>query len=132
MLYVVPVTVPAGTPVESPVEAYVEIEEEYITRIDVQFPAGVRNEVYVAIFYGEMQIFPSTKGTWVTGEAETVSAEVKIWLPDKPTRLTIKAISPNADYPHNILVRIYTADSLDVEWTRYIAWLVKYLYARGI
>lgn len=131
MLYVTSLTVPAGTPENNPVEAYVDIEEDYITRIDIQFPAGVRNTVYVALYYGEMQLFPSRKGIWVTGEAETVSAPVKIWMPDEPTRVTIKAISPSASHDHTILVRIYTADDVDVLWTQYLAWLVKYLYTRG-
>jgi len=127
MLYVKEVVVPAGTQFTSPVEEHVHLEEDYITRVEVQFPAGVHNEVYVALFYGEQQIFPSTKGQWVTGNNETVGADVTIPLYDRPTKVTIRAASPNADYDHTVLVRISTSKRYYVDYPFYLYLIAKYL-----
>lgn len=130
MLYVKEVVVPAGTPENSPVEAVFEIWEDVITRVDILFPAGVHNEVYVALFYGEEQILPSVRGEWITGNNETVSIDTSILLPDRPSYITVKAISPNANYDHTILIRINTANREEAMWRRYLVWLVKYLVSR--
>jgi len=118
MLYQVSLSVPAGTSEKEPVEATIEIEEPYLVRIEVKFPPGPTHLVKVAVFYGRLQIFPSKRGEWITGDDEKVVDHPRMYLPHRPTRFRCVACSPQAEYPHTIYFRFEAAEEVVPIWLR--------------
>jgi len=108
MLYEFRLDVPADTPKDSPVELEVEIEETYITEIGVWHDPGSSHMVYAAVFYGEMQEFPSPKGEWLTGAGYLIKSKVYLRYRESPVRLTLKACSPGTWYDHEVIFYIWT------------------------
>jgi len=106
MLYVVELNVPANTPDINPVKETIEIERGVITSIEVHFPPGVRGMVKTAMFKGHYQVFPRPPGTWLTGDAETIRADVFYEVTGIRERFTIYGKSPGTNYPHLITWRI--------------------------
>ena len=115
-LYIVDLTVPADTAQTSPIEKTVKIEEEVIVKVMVHFPAGCHGYVYTACYYGEEQIFPRPYGSYLHGDAETITWEEYYELPESPCILTIKAWSPGTNYNHTIIWRINALPKWVVFW----------------
>ena len=105
-LYIVDLTVPADTAQTSPAEKTVKIEEEVVVKVMVHFPAGCHGYVYTACYYGEEQIFPRPYGSYLRGDAETITWEEYYELPESPCILTIRGWSPGTSYDHTITWRI--------------------------
>jgi len=108
MLYEFILNVPADTPRDRPAELEVEIEETYVTEIGVYHTPGSSHMVYAAVFFGEYQEFPSTKGEWVTGAGYLIRSKVYLKYRESPVRLTLKACSPNTHYDHKVFFYIWT------------------------
>ena len=126
-LYIVDVTVPADTFQTSPIEKTVKIEEEVIVKVMVHFPAGCHGYVYTACYYGEEQIFPRPYGSYLHGDAETITWEEYYELPESPCILTIKARSPGTNYPHKITWRINALPRSVAFWWKIIDKLIGFL-----
>jgi hypothetical protein len=115
-LYVVDVTVPADTPADNPVEVELVVEEDVVTRVACHFPPGCRGFVHTAVFIGHIQVFPRPFPNTLHGDAETISWEEWLPLPETPCKLTIRAWSPGARYPHTITWRIIALPRYVAMW----------------
>lgn len=107
-LYVKKFTVPASTLESSPYETTLTIKEKYIYEMEVSFPDGANWLVGVQIHYGIRRLWPENEDEWIYGNDETIVWREHQYLPEKESVLTIKAISPNAEFDHDIIVRIKT------------------------
>jgi len=105
-LYVVELQVPANTPDIDPVKKEVYVEGGVIVWVEVHFPPGVAAKVKTALFSGHYQIFPRPFGTWLTGDGETIRAELFHVLEARSAKLTVYGKSPGSLYPHTIIWRI--------------------------
>jgi len=124
MLYTKTLTIPANTPSVSPVETTVVVKDPVIVRLGVFFPPGCAGMVKVAVFYGKLQIWPSKKGKWVSGNNVTIWDEPFFELPEKETTLTLKGYSPNTSYDHDITFYIIAQERVIALWMKGIAKLV--------
>jgi len=125
MLYQVRLTVPADTPADKPVEVKVKIEEPYLLYYGVKFPPGPSDMVYIAIYHGISQLFPSREGEWISGDNEIVGDWPIHRLPERPCTLRVKGYSPGTRYQHTVIVRFIAVEAEWVVWMRTIGALFK-------
>jgi hypothetical protein len=106
MLYVVELNVPANTPDISPVSVEFTLDQGIITQVEVHFPPGCRGMVKTALFRGHYQVFPRPFGTWLSGDAETIRAQLFYEIKTPKERFIVYGKSPGTNYPHLITWRI--------------------------
>jgi len=104
-IYSEKLTIPAGTPESDPVSLDITIKQKFITKMEIGFPDGCNYLVKVKIQYGVKQFWPEA---WLVGNGETVSWEERYEMPSINETLTLFGASPEAKYPHDIVVRIMT------------------------
>ena len=118
MLYIKSISVPANTPPTSPAEDTITIEEEVVLFVSVRFPPGPSGLLKTALFYGDMQLFPSPKGSWAYGDNETVW-DLLVWeAPESPVKLTIKAYNEDDTYDHSAIYRIVALNKEEAMFMR--------------
>ena len=106
MLYQVTVEVPANTPKDQAVEKEVTVKEEVLTQVIIKFPPGPCGLLKVAIFYGNLQIWPSTEGEWASGDDETLESSIWFNLGPGEKKVKIKAYNEDELYEHSAIVRL--------------------------
>lgn len=107
-LYTKRITVPANTTEDSPYETDLTIEDKYIYEMEVGYPDGCNWMVGVKIFYGIKRLWPENEDEWIWGNDETIVWREHLYLPEPENTLTIKAISPDTKYDHDIIIRVKT------------------------
>jgi len=110
MIYSKSLLVPANTPGDKPVSVEFEIEELYLTRLDVHFPDGCALMVKVRFMYGPKQLFPQPEDAWLVGNAETVSWDEMLRLWESPIKIRCEACSPGTSYQHQLAIRLITKE----------------------
>lgn len=120
MLYQRTLPVPANTLATAPAEAEVTIKHPVISRITTHFPDGCVSMVEVAMFYGDLQLYPDKDAEWLKGNAINIVDEPYFEMPERETRLRFLGRSPNTIYSHNIIFYITAIDLKDVPPTREI------------
>ena len=106
MLFVDTFTVPAGTTAAAPVERELAVAHGIIHLAEVVFLDGPEDEVHVTLSRGLHQFAPSHPDGSVVGNAEAVPASLFEPIVEPPYFIIIRAWSPQADYDHEITVRI--------------------------
>jgi len=89
-------------------ETKIEVEGDYLTHLNIKFPAGCYGLMNVAIFYGDEQVFPREKGTYFNGDDETIMWDGLWELPEHPCPLTVYTYNEDDTYNHLILLRLTT------------------------
>lgn len=106
-LYVKTITVETSYNSETNTKsAEIEIREDVVFYIGVRFPPGPATKLKIAIFYGEEQIFPSSKGEWCSGDNEVLWDYIMWEVPEKPCKLRIKGYNTSTTYDHSAIIRI--------------------------
>jgi hypothetical protein len=126
-LYVVDVTVPPNTASGRPVQAEVQVEEDIITRVSCFFPPGCVGMVHTSVWIGHIQVIPRPYPQTLHGDAETITWDEFLPLPESPCKLTIKAWSPGTSYPHTITWRIVALPRSVAAWWYVVGQLVNIL-----
>jgi len=103
--YVVDITAPANTPADAPVTKEIEIEEGTIAKVMILIPAGHHCLAGLQIFYGIDQFFPKRTGEWLRGEDESLTFEEYWEPPEKPYKITLKAMNEDEVWEHTFYVR---------------------------
>ena len=118
MLYTRTLTVLPDTKEDKPAEEELLIRHPVISEITVNVTHGCRGLVHVAIFYGEMQLWPAKEGDWLTGEGITVRDQPYFEMPEEETRLRLLGVSPGTAYEHPIFFYLTGINREDVPPTR--------------
>jgi len=100
--------VPSGKTETNPYIEEISLEEKYITDCWVCFPAGVNWTVGIRIYYGIRKYWPDSPREWIYGSGICIPLGQYIVQPETVSRLKIVAISPEARYPHEIVVMVWT------------------------
>ena len=106
MLYCKTITVPANTSKENFVEETIEIEEDTLFYVEIRFPPGPCGLLYISVYYGDLQLLPSTKGEWARGDNERVWDVLLFELPEKPSTIRIRGYNLDDTYSHSAIIRI--------------------------
>ncbi len=110
MIFAKALTVPAATAADSPIEAEIPLAVGIIHKIEITFLDGPENEVHVVVKRpGLHQIFPTHEGS-IIGNAITVEAVLDEPVEESPLKVVVQAWSPNADFAHEISVRVHVLD----------------------
>lgn len=107
-IYSEKLTIPAGTSESAPKSLSFTIKQRFITKMEVGFPDGCNYLVKAKIQYGIKQFWPEDPDTWLIGNNETISWEERYEMPSINEELTVFGASPDASYPHDIVIRIMT------------------------
>jgi len=115
-------SVPANTPVETPVKEELEIEGDYLTRIEVYFPPGCCCLVGFQVRYGESALWPSRLDQYFRGHGYSIGQD-KFWpIPERKAKLTLVAFNEDEKYPHNLYINVFTRWESEMEpkglWAR--------------
>jgi len=111
--YFIRVSVPANTPSDKPAEKTITVEGEVFAELAYFFPLGPSFMVSFAIFYGIRQIYPEPEGDWVAGDGIYRTVPINWDLPESPCKLTVKAVSPNTTYDHDIFLWLLTKPEVE-------------------
>lgn len=107
MIFADTFNVPAGTSATSPVTRQLELVVGIIHQIEVTFLDGPENEVDVVVRRALHQIMPTNEGASIVGNNITVRASLHQPIRDVPLGVEIDAWSADADYDHEITVRVH-------------------------
>jgi len=106
VLYCITITAPKATPKDQAAEKEVTVKEDVLTRVTVRFPPGPCGLLKVAVFYGNLQIWPSTEGEWASGDDETIESSIWFNLGPGDKKVKIKAYNEDEAYDHSAIVRL--------------------------
>jgi len=121
MLYVKTITVPANTPKDQAVKVEVTIEERVLFFIQVRFFPGPMNLLKVAVFYGELQIWPHRDFEWAQGDDEVVWDMPLLEFKRAPYTLTIRGYNEDDTYDHSAIIRIIALERIYIRWIHILA-----------
>jgi len=102
--YFVTLTIPAGTPEDKPAEKEITVEGEILAEIAYLIPGGWHGVPTWALYYGIRQIYPEPGSAWITGNDVYRQMRLNWPLPESPCKLTLKGVSPNARFDHDVYV----------------------------
>jgi hypothetical protein len=108
-VYSVTLNIPTTATELNPVETTLKVVGDYITHVEVIFPAGNNWVSRVAIFYGIQKLYPFLPDEWFFGTDETIEFDTLDPLPDMETRLRIVGWNNGGKYDHVVAFRIVTA-----------------------
>jgi len=106
MFFAWDITVPANTLQTAPVTQILKCTAGIITRIETKFPAGCHGYVKVKLLHSEFRFFPLSDYGWISGDDETVGANMYYDLTRIPYQLKFVACSDGSTYQHTITVRV--------------------------
>lgn len=102
----VEIIVPKETTENTPQQTVVKLCKGTLKSITIRPAPGPRWELYVKVRYREFSIFPINDDQWVPLEEHPVRIEPNWNNWDGTYDITIECCSPQARYPHTILVDI--------------------------
>lgn len=101
------VTIPANTPKSAPVEVDSSFAQAELSRVELLFPDGCAGLVGVHLALGGGQAIPSTSGSWLVGNDETLAYS----LTGQPNNGEWSVVGYNLDvYDHTVHVRFLVTD----------------------
>lgn len=106
MYYDFAVLVETKHKVDSPKEEELLLTHGIIHRVEVEFPAGCRGQVYLQVLHREHQVWPTNPQGAFNGEGYTVPIDEHYKLTSEPYALKAVAWGVDCSYPHTITVRI--------------------------
>ncbi len=107
MIYADTFTVAAATAKTALITREIELDVGVIHLIEITYLDGPENEVEVVVRRALHQIVPSREDTSIVGNNTTVRAFMHEVLDDEPLAVEVDAWSPNADFEHEITVRVH-------------------------
>jgi hypothetical protein len=99
-------TIPAGTAETDPATSTIEVAAGTITEVEILFPAGHAGLTYLAIWYQERQIFPTTPGQAFRGDDHVIEMPERRVIREVPLRLELRGWSPDATLDHTVYVDV--------------------------
>lgn len=118
MLYQRTLLIPANTLEATPAEATIVIKHPVVSRIKVHVTDGCMGFVKVAVFYGDLQLWPAKEGEWLSGNDIIVEDEPYFEMPEAETKLRLLGVSPTTWFDHPIYLYITAIRREDVPPTR--------------
>jgi len=109
-VYTAAVTVPASTPEDTPVVREFNIEEDYVTSIDVYFPPGCCGLCRARAYYGSEQIAPKPAGSDFRGDGALVKSPMRWRIPERPCPIRFELWNLDDTYEHTPILYIVTAE----------------------
>jgi len=106
MFYAWDITIPANTQATTPLERVLKITKGVVVRFGVKFPSGHHSLVKVRLFYLDSQLFPLSRGEWITGDDEAIDVPEYFEIKGAPYTLKFHGCSPGTTYPHLVTVRV--------------------------
>ena len=106
MFYDFALTIPAGTPEGSYVEQRMKLTHGVVHRVEVEFAPGCRRYVYVKIYHGGHQLLPTNPEQSFRSDGHVIVIDEHYPLTSAPYELIVRGFSPDAVYPHTIIVRV--------------------------
>ena len=105
MFYDFQIEIKAGKTKEAPAEQIVNLVSGIVHRVEIEFRAGCRHTVFVAIYKGAHQVWPTNIEGAFNAENFTIMIDEGEKLPAGPNQFRIVGWSPLAQYDHIITVR---------------------------
>jgi hypothetical protein len=106
MFYEYVINVIAGTKSTQPIEVDALVDPGILTRVEVDFPDGCNNEVYIALIEGTYQIVPRNPEQALKANDYVIPITEYYPLTRGHNQLNIRGWSPLAAADHEIIVRL--------------------------
>ena len=111
--YPLDLTVPPNTPEDSPVSAELTVEGAMLSRLHVLIPPGHCGLARLAVYYGQAQIFPAERGTWLKGDNQYLRLDLNWPLPESRCTLTFKGWNEDDTNPHTFYMLAEVAETVE-------------------
>jgi len=107
MVYTLDITTPKDiyTP-KNPMRTFFPVTRGIVYAIEVEFPPGPLGNLYVGIFDGSFQVWPSSLGQWFHSDNHTIRFDDTYSKQAKPYEFHVYTYNTGNLYPHWCQVRI--------------------------
>lgn len=106
MIYTADITTAANTTIANAKTTRLSVTRGLVYRIEVEFPTGPCGLLYVAIFDGAYQVWPSSPAIWWHSDGRTMAFD-DLYLKDiGPFEFVIKTYNLDDTYEHWTQIRI--------------------------
>ena len=109
------VTIPANTTEAEPKLQTLQISRGVVHQLEVNFPAGCRGYVYLALYHHDKLVWPSNLKAAFRGEGYTIPIKEYFKVSEPPYTLVAYGWSPGSTYDHTITVRVGVLKEIDLE-----------------
>jgi hypothetical protein len=106
MIYTLDITTPKNTPASSPQKTILRVTNGLVYKIEIDFPPGPSGLLYVSIYDGLYQVWPSTTGAWFHGDAVVISFDDTYAKTSAPFEFTVLTYNLDDTYDHTIQIRL--------------------------
>lgn len=106
MIYSSSITVPANTPATDPLRIPLKVTKGLVYRLEVEFPPGPWGLLYMAVFDGSFQVWPTTPGEFFHSDHYCVAFDDTYLKETAPYTFDIIAYNLDDTYQHKAQVRI--------------------------
>lgn len=104
MLYTQEITIPDNTSKTSYQKDTIKITKGVITRISVFFPWGCAGLVKVQVIRKTWQIYPLSRGQWLSGNDKEFDFSTRIDITSEPYELIIYSYNEDDTYEHSPII----------------------------
>lgn len=116
MFYSQDIVVPANTLKASYQSDTIKLTKGVVTRIAVFFPWGCAGLVYAQVIRKTWQVFPLSRGQWMSGNDRIIDFETSIDLFSEPYDLIVRTYNEDDTYNHTINVAFEMIKGESVVW----------------
>jgi len=106
MIYTLSITTPASTPKSSPQKTTLRVTKGLVYQFELEFPPGPVGLLGVAVFDGNYQVWPSSRGEWFASDAYTISFPDLYLKEAEPFQFDIYTYNEDDTYAHWCQVRL--------------------------
>ena len=116
----------------SPKEQKLTIHVGVITRMEVKFPAGCHGLVKVRLLHYRAQLLPLNRGSWITGNGESVSFPFFYEIEKLPAFLNFVGWCDGCKYDHTVTVRVTVLPKAVATFMPLVDVMTRFLHRIGV
>lgn len=103
MFYSEEITTSANTAKASYQTTTIKLTKGVITRVAIFFPWGCAGLVYVQVIRKTWQVFPLSRGEWISANDRVIDFETAIDVLSDPTEVLVRTYNLDDTYDHTIV-----------------------------
>ena len=116
MFYSEEIIVPANTSKESYQVTTMKLTKGVVSRVSVFFPWGCAGLVFAQIVRKTWQVFPLSRGQWISANDRTIDFGTSIDVLSDPHDIIVRSYNEDDTYNHTITVSFQMVKGERIDW----------------
>uniref|UniRef100_A0A6H1ZZL2 Uncharacterized protein n=1 Tax=viral metagenome TaxID=1070528 RepID=A0A6H1ZZL2_9ZZZZ len=106
MIYAATITTANTVTAANPQKTVVKVAKGLVYKFELEFPPGSLGNLFVAVFDGLYQVWPSSTGVWFSSDKNTIAFEDTYLKAIPPFEFNVYTYNTGDSWPHTCHVRI--------------------------